>query len=195
VSDIQRYAWMGTHTQMVPRKDGVWMYYADHLADKAAAVEKEQDKTARIMRLLESLTPGGSEYHNEPERCAAYVRDRINALFEQVVEARVHEKRAVARAVQEERERCGREEVEPLMKALQAFMPPDDDGWWCPTCRQSVDGSHVTYQEYHEACGTYIGDCQRTSLAVIQARQVLTAVRSIQARNPVEEGRAGKEQR
>jgi len=25
--------------------------------------------------------------------------------------------------------------------------------WWCPNCREEVDGHHVTYQEQHEACG------------------------------------------
>jgi hypothetical protein len=32
--------------------------------------------------------------------------------------------------------------------------------WWCPTCKQDVDGRNVTYEEYHETCGTYLGDCQ-----------------------------------
>jgi len=25
--------------------------------------------------------------------------------------------------------------------------------WWCPNCREEVDGHHVTYQEQHEVCG------------------------------------------
>ncbi len=37
------------------------------------------------MRVLEGLTPGGSEYHNDPERCAAYVRDRLNQQHRLIV--------------------------------------------------------------------------------------------------------------
>jgi len=32
--------------------------------------------------------------------------------------------------------------------------------WWCPTCHADVSGSQVTYEEYHEVCGTYLGDVQ-----------------------------------
>jgi len=35
-----------------------------------------------------------------------------------------------------------------------------DDGWWCPTCKDWIDGAQVTYTEYHETCGTYLGNCQ-----------------------------------
>jgi hypothetical protein len=95
--------------------EGEVVKFSDHLADKAAAVEKEQDKTAKIMLMLESLTPGGSEYYNDPERCVAYVRDAIHRALKQAVETKKQEKAAVAQAVQEERERCRRQEVEPLV--------------------------------------------------------------------------------
>ena len=36
-------------------------------------------------------------------------------------------------------------------------------GWWCPSCKQDVSGIEVTYEEYHETCGTYIGNCQGQS--------------------------------
>ena len=36
-------------------------------------------------------------------------------------------------------------------------------GWWCPTCKQNVSDIEVTYEEYHETCGTYIGNCQDQS--------------------------------
>ena len=29
-----------------------------------------------LMRLLESLTPGGSEFHESPENCARFIRER-----------------------------------------------------------------------------------------------------------------------
>ena len=35
--------------------------------------------------------------------------------------------------------------------------------WWCPTCKRDVSGIEVTYEEYHEACGTFLGDCQEIS--------------------------------
>ena len=53
MSKIQRYAWLGTHSQMIPRSDGVWMYYDDHLADKAAAVEKAVKEERERVRAQE----------------------------------------------------------------------------------------------------------------------------------------------
>jgi len=35
--------------------------------------------------------------------------------------------------------------------------------WWCPTCKQEVPDISVTYEEYHDSCGTYLGDCQEIS--------------------------------
>ena len=32
--------------------------------------------------------------------------------------------------------------------------------WWCPTCKMAIDGKQVTYQGFHELCGTYLEDCQ-----------------------------------
>lgn len=32
--------------------------------------------------------------------------------------------------------------------------------WWCPACKKNVPDMEVTYEEYHEICGTYLGDCQ-----------------------------------
>lgn len=34
-------------------------------------------RDSRAMRALESLTPNGSEFVNDPERCMAFVRDRL----------------------------------------------------------------------------------------------------------------------
>ena len=39
------------------------------------AVQPERDRADKIMRALESLTPSGSEYVNDPERCVQFVRD------------------------------------------------------------------------------------------------------------------------
>lgn len=45
-----------------------------NLRDQIAALEQERD---RVVRLLEDLTPGGSEFVNNPDRAAAFVRDRM----------------------------------------------------------------------------------------------------------------------
>lgn len=37
-----------------------------------------------LMRLLESLTPGGSEFHNNPELCVAWVRQRLSSVIAQI---------------------------------------------------------------------------------------------------------------
>lgn len=34
------------------------------------------------MRVLASLTPGGSEFYNDPERCADHVRETVSRLME-----------------------------------------------------------------------------------------------------------------
>lgn len=38
----------------------------------------------------------------------------------------------------------------------EALKTPNE--WWCPTCKRAVDGKEVTYEEYHESCGTFLGD-------------------------------------
>jgi hypothetical protein len=35
------------------------------------------DNINKAMKLLESLTPGGSEFHNNPQRCHDYVKERM----------------------------------------------------------------------------------------------------------------------
>jgi hypothetical protein len=37
------------------------------------------------MKVLESLTPGGSEYYNNPEACAAFIKDHIEGLKRHIV--------------------------------------------------------------------------------------------------------------
>ncbi len=39
----------------------------------------------RYKRALEGLTPGGSEFANDPERCAAYVRDTIEHQHRMII--------------------------------------------------------------------------------------------------------------
>src|ERR1017187_3742365 len=48
------------------------------IAASHVAVSKALKNT---QRLLEGLTPGGSEFFNDPERCAAFVRERLAGPF------------------------------------------------------------------------------------------------------------------
>jgi len=38
-----------------------------------------QAENEQLKKLLESLTPGGSEFYNDPERCAAFIREQLAA--------------------------------------------------------------------------------------------------------------------
>ena len=51
------------------------------LCDALEAAWRERDAAKR---LLEDLTPGGSEFHDSPERCAEFVRNRMAGVIEQV---------------------------------------------------------------------------------------------------------------
>lgn len=56
-----------------------------HHHEQIVAVTAERDTA---YKLLESLTPGGSEFHNDPEACAKYVRDRIDSKHRALVAAK-----------------------------------------------------------------------------------------------------------
>ncbi|MCO6358567.1 hypothetical protein [Roseivirga pacifica] len=32
------------------------------------------------------------------------------------------------------------------------------EDWYCPTCKVLVGGENITYDELHEACGTFLGN-------------------------------------
>ena len=50
----------------------VWMSHRGGVSDM------EESAQSQAMRLLEELTPGGSEFHNDPQRCYAYIRQQLN---------------------------------------------------------------------------------------------------------------------
>ena len=54
--------------------------------------EAAQAERARLVALLEGLTPGGSEFQGDPIRCAAWITDRLAGVVRQV------EKRKAAEA-------------------------------------------------------------------------------------------------
>ncbi|KKM83233.1 hypothetical protein LCGC14_1311400 [marine sediment metagenome] len=40
--------------------------------------DRDNMEQRTAMEILESLTPGGSEFYNDPERCGRYIRNLIN---------------------------------------------------------------------------------------------------------------------
>jgi Lar family restriction alleviation protein len=48
-------------------------------------------------------------------------------------------------------------EAAAMREALEDAVPETDE-WWCPTCKRAVDGKEVTFEDYHEICGTYLGE-------------------------------------
>jgi Restriction alleviation protein Lar len=58
-----------------------------------------------------------------------------------------------------------------LRKALEAIVPEDED-WWCPTCKVSLASSRVTSSECCDTCGTYLGGVN-TPDWIKQAREAL----------------------
>lgn len=54
---------------------------------------------SRAMRALERLTPGGSEFFNDPDRCAEWVSERRQAVTRQMMRA-VRRRSAVLDAVE-----------------------------------------------------------------------------------------------
>lgn len=38
---------------------------------------RQAEINAQARKVLESLTPGGSEFHNNPEMCESYIRERL----------------------------------------------------------------------------------------------------------------------
>lgn len=56
------------------------------LSESAAPVL--QQKYDAVVKLLESLTPGGSEFYNDPEYCVKYVKDLIASFPKMLLEER-----------------------------------------------------------------------------------------------------------
>lgn len=66
--------------------------------------------------------------------------------------------------------------LEAVAEVLKEAVPPVGvDDWWCPTCKRVVDGKEVTCAEYHESCGTFLGDVNNDGW-IAKARQVIAAL-------------------
>jgi hypothetical protein len=75
-----------------------------------ATIDAERQAHAETQRLLEDLTPGGSEFAGDPKRCAQFVRERLATNIEFVKAARLAER---------ERDEA-RREVERLREITEA---------------------------------------------------------------------------
>lgn len=60
------------------------------------------------------------------------------------------------------------------IEALKEVVPPGDD-WWCPTCKEALDGSRVTFYERCDTCGTYLGGVADPKW-LVKARAALRAL-------------------
>lgn len=51
------------------------------LSNIAFQLEEDRDK---LIMSLEALTPGGSEFHNDPQRCLDWISDRMKTVVNEV---------------------------------------------------------------------------------------------------------------
>ena len=47
-------------------------------------VQQLEAENAALKHQVESFTPGGSEFNNDPERCLQWIKDRMSTVTEQV---------------------------------------------------------------------------------------------------------------
>ena len=93
---------------------------------------------------------------NELEYLHAYARQNGEAAAwrnaaDEIVKLRCYADETKARLAEVEAQAAAMREV------LEEALPAEGSGWWCPTCRREVPDLEVTFEERHEACGTYIG--------------------------------------
>ena len=120
----------GTHTIVA---DCRYTQYND--VDKHEGMIQEiidsHNKGIEAMKLLESLTPEGSEFHNDPERCVEWVRERLSGVVEQV------KKRKAAEA-----------EIRQLHKKCLAivgkYVDTEEDGWVLGEIYDDIDDLVLT---------------------------------------------------
>lgn len=60
-----------------------------------AALAERDNEIVLLHGLLESLTPGGSEFHQSPERCAEFAKDRMAGVIKQVKKRKAAEAEVV----------------------------------------------------------------------------------------------------
>lgn len=72
-----------------------------------------------LVKSIEKMTPGGSEFHDDPERCLQWIRDRLDSVVEQTKKRKKAE--AVVKAAKDTCEALWRhrfDAIATLQKAL-----------------------------------------------------------------------------
>ena len=99
MSDLYRYLEISGHsyewsemtlTQQLELKANAIAEFNSLRAQLAASQQETRDALAVVAswkRAVEGLTPGGSEFANDPERCAQFIKDRCN-YPKQIIELR-----------------------------------------------------------------------------------------------------------
>lgn len=67
------------------------------LAYAAAVSKNSRAELGRVRKLFHNLTPGGSEFVNDPDYCAEYLREHLNIQHELVINSIKRAKAAEAR--------------------------------------------------------------------------------------------------
>ena len=84
--------------------------YAEYWEGRTEAVEKElaaaRTEIARLKRLFHDLTPGGSEFVNDPDYCAKYIRERSHMQHEIAKKAIIRAQKAEAGSQREPGDRA-----------------------------------------------------------------------------------------
>ena len=60
-------------------------YYHEDVPWLLREVERSRAEVERLTRLLEGLTPGGSEFYDSPDRCAEFARDMMDGAAKQAL--------------------------------------------------------------------------------------------------------------
>jgi hypothetical protein len=69
-------------------------------------LDKCRQECHRRELALQSLTPGGSEYVNDPERCVSFVKNVRDKNFELIKQFKLERDEALARLASLEEEKC-----------------------------------------------------------------------------------------
>lgn len=71
-----------------------------HRSEGPCKESEYQERAEAVQRLLENLTPGGSEFVDDPQRCYAFVKDRLLESHRKAVNA-IKERKALEELLRE----------------------------------------------------------------------------------------------
>jgi len=125
-----------------PNPKASWLQSWEQLTEPEREVDRRiGEAIARLVLSSSSTAP--TENQNRQPGHGAHAQEQCDAVSADVAEAP--------------------HVASPVTPGSSSGPTPDGGAasdWWCPTCKDAIDGSHVTYTEHHEVCGTYLGDCQ-----------------------------------